>query len=107
MDTADTADASPAAKRQRGRPKKQKDPSTPMGEYIAQEAKKARDAKEDNKIVEKFYELSGAKLSLCKRTARGSMFRTYIGSTTDKKDGPQVKAFIDRLNKEGRVRVKI
>lgn len=108
MDTADKVDASPAP-RKPGRPRKEKpaDPSTPMGEYIAKEAKKARDEKENNKIVEKYYELSGAKLTLIKRTARGSVYKTYIGSTTDKKDGPQVKAFIDRLNKEGRVRVKI
>lgn len=104
MDTVDKADQ--VATKKRGRPKKQ-DAATPMGEYIAEQAKEQRKRKSSNKVVEKYYEIRGHKLSLCKKTASGSVYKTYVGSTEDKKDGTQVREFVKKLEAEGRLRIKI
>jgi hypothetical protein len=106
MDTVDKVEEVIAVKK-RGRPAKKQDPATPMGSYIAEEAKKARAKKSENKVVEKYYELCNGKLSLCKKIASGTVFKTYVGSTSDKKDGEKIKVFIKKLEEEKRLRVKI
>lgn len=105
MDTPDTVEKV-ATKKKLGRPKKQ-DPTTPMGEYIAEQAKKNRESKKANKVVEKYYEIKNSKLVLCKKIASGTVFRTFIGSTEDKKDGKSVQDFVKKLQAEGRIRVRI
>lgn len=102
MDTADTADKVVA---KRGRPKK--DAATPLGEYQVEEAKKARARKGKSQVVDKWYELRGVKLSLCKAVTSGTVHRTYVGSTTDPKSGSQVRDFIAKLTKEGRLRHRV
>ena len=83
MNTADKVEQVP--KKRRGRPRKDK--STVMGDYIAQEAKKSRDRKRNNKVVEKYYQMvQGHKLCLCKRVASGSVYTTFIGSNKKKVD---------------------
>lgn len=93
-------------KRKPGRPARQ-DKATPLGEYIAEEAKKSRKAKERNPVVDKYYELNGTKLLLCKKVKSGTVYKTFIGSTTDKKNGQELKAFMDRMNKDGKLRIKV
>jgi hypothetical protein len=83
------------------------DPATPLGEYIAKEASKNREAKKQAKIVEKWYELHGAKLLLCKRSTSGTVHRTFIGSTEDKKTGADVKEFVKKLKAENRLRIRV
>lgn len=102
MDTPDTVEK--VAKR--GRPKKV-DSATPMGEYIAEQAKITRTSKAQNKIVEKYYELCNSKLSLIKKTASGTTYKTFVGSVSDKKEGKQVQEFVARLQKDGKLRVKV
>ena len=103
MDTADKVDQVQEAKKKT----KKQDQATPLGNYIAEEAKKSREKKEANQIVEKYYELHGNKLLLCKKVASGTIHRTFIGAVTDKKDGGQVKEFVEKLKKENRLNVRI
>lgn len=103
MDTPDTVDKVAV---KRGRPKKQ-DPATPMGEFIAEQAKVSRDKKAESRVVEKYYEMCGNKLSIVKKVAGGTVYKTFIGSTSDKKDGKQVQEFVVKLQKEGRLRIKV
>jgi hypothetical protein len=106
MDTADKADQ---VKRGPGRPKKQ-DPATPMGDLIAREAKEKRDRSKQNRVVETYYELgSNGKLVLVKKLANGGTRQTFVGSTTDKKQGrgQDLRAFIEKLNAEGRLKIKV
>lgn len=100
MDTADTADKVVA---KRGRPKK--DAATPLGAYQVEQAKQAR--KKKNQVVDKWYELRGKKLSLCKAVSSGSVHRTLVGTTNDPKSGKEVIAFAEKLQKEGRLRHKV
>jgi hypothetical protein len=104
MDTVDKVEVV-AEKKTRGRPKKQ-DAATPMGEYIAKQAKVNR-AKRENAVVEKYYELAGTKLSFIKKVASGSVFKTFVGSTTDKKTGAGLKEEIKRLQADGKLRIKV
>lgn len=61
--------------------------------------------KENNKVEETWYELNqGHKLVLCKRRGRGSVYRTLIGSTTDK--GGSVKQKVAELEKKKALRVR-
>lgn len=106
MDTADKVEQVAEVKKSPGRPKKQ-DPSTPLGEHIAQVAKQQRKRREENKVLQKYYELRGSKLSLCKVLSSGTVFKTFVGSTSDKKSGTQVREFIKKLEGEGRLRVKV
>ena len=101
MDTVDKVDS--VATKKRGRPKKS-DKATPMGEYIAEQAKTNRERKETNKVVEKYYELRNHKLTLCKKLSSGSVYKTYVGSTEDKKDGKTIQDFARKLEQEGRLR---
>jgi hypothetical protein len=103
MDTPDTVDKVPSKK---GRPKKQ-DSATPLGEYIAEQAKATRDKKAMNKVVEKYYEVQGNKLSLIKKVQSGSVFKTFIGSLNDPKEGDKIQAYAKKLKAEGRLRTKI
>jgi hypothetical protein len=106
MDTADKADQ---VKRSPGRPKKA-DPATPMGEMIAKEAKEKRNKAKENRVVETYYELgSNGKLVLVKRLANGGTRQTFVGSTTDKKQGKgqDLQAFAKKLQDEGRLRIKV
>ena len=93
-------------KRKPGRPARQ-DKATPLGNYIADEAKKIRNAKERNPVVDKYYELNGKKLLLCKKVKSGTVYKTFIGSTDDKKNGAEMRAFMDRMNKYGKLRIKV
>ena len=104
MDTPDTVDKVPEKKR--GRPKKQ-DPSTPMGDYIADQANVNRKRKDSNRVVEKYYELQGDKLRLITKNAVGSLFKKFEGSLSDKTHGPKLKVFVEKLKDEGRLRIKI
>lgn len=103
MDTADTADK---VATKRGRPKKQ-DVATPIGEYQVEQAKKARDRKKETSVVNKWYELLGQKLSLCKQAKSGTVFKTFVGSMNDTRSGAQVREFVKRLEKEGRLKVLV
>jgi hypothetical protein len=98
MDTVETV-------KKRGRPAKV-DQATPMGEYIAEQAVNANERRQKNKVVESYYELCGAKLSLVKKKSSGAVYRTFIGSITDKKNGTSVREFMKRMEKEGRLKVK-
>jgi hypothetical protein len=102
MDTPDKADEV----KKPGRPKKV-DPATPMGEYIADQAKKARAKSKRDPVVEKYYELHGHKLCLCKKVASGTVHKTFVGSVNDKTYGQQTRSFIEKLKLENRIRVKI
>jgi len=93
-------------KPKRGRPFKT-DKSTPIGDYIADQAKKSREKQSENQIVEKYYELCGTKLLLCKKTQKGTVHRTLIGTTTDKKHGEQIKAHMKKIQAEGKLRIKV
>ncbi len=106
MDTVDKAEVVVTEKKKPGRPKRQ-DPTTPMGDYIAESAKQNRERKSANRVVEKYYELSGKKLSLCKKNVNGSVFKTLVGTTNDPKQGPQLQVFVKKLQSEGKLRVKI
>ncbi len=101
MDTADTPDK--VAPKTRA---KKEDPTTPMGDYIRKEAKAQRLKKKTDPVVEKWYELRGDKLSLCKKVKTGTVYRTFLGSRTDTKSGAQIKDFIAKLIKEKRVKVR-
>jgi hypothetical protein len=90
-------------KKKPGRPKKADTP-TPEGAYRIEEAKKARAVKGDKQVVEKWYEIRSHKLILCKRVKSGTVYRTYVGSTQDKKHGADVQAFAKKLEEEGRLR---
>jgi hypothetical protein len=103
MDTADKAEKVTAPKRATKKP----DPTTPLGEYLADEAQKTKERKAQNQVVEKYYELHGNKLLLCKRVSQGSIFRTLIGSTADKKTGAEVQAFVKKLQAENRLKVRV
>lgn len=83
------------------------DKSTPLGDYIADEAKKAREKKAENAIVDKFYELVGTKLLLCKKTKKGSVHRVLVGHTDDKKHGEQMKNFIKKAQADGKLKVRV
>jgi len=108
MDTLDTVvEVNVEEKKpKRGRPFKT-DKSTPMGDYIAEQAKKSREKQGKNNIVEKYYELYGTKLLLCKKTQKGTVHRTLIGTTTDKKHGEQIKAHMKKIQAEGKLRIKV
>jgi hypothetical protein len=88
-------------------PKPKADKAIPLGEHIADEAKKHRQRKSENTVVEKWYELAGTKLRLCKRVKSGTVHRTLIGDVTEKKSGAQIKAFVDKIKKEGNLRVVV
>ena len=103
MDTADTV---APIKKQRGRPKKV-DKATPLGEYIAEQAKEARESKKNNTVVEKYYEYQGTKLSLCKKMKSGTVHKVFVGSTNDKENGAQIRTFIEKVKAEGRLRMKV
>lgn len=102
MDASDKADTEV---KKRGRPRK--DPATPIGEYRIQQAKVEKESRENNKIVEKYYEMRGTKLSLIKRKASGSIFRTYVGDTTIKDKQSDLVAFVKKLQAEGRLKIKV
>jgi hypothetical protein len=107
MDTSDKADKVDAMEKKKpGRPKKA-DPITPIGEYRIAEAKQQKERQGSNSVVEKYYELRGTKLSLVKRKKSGSVHRTLVGSTTDKPRQQEIKTFIDKLQKEGRLRIRV
>jgi hypothetical protein len=103
MDTADTVEKVAVKK---GRPAK-KDKATPQGEYQIEQAKKARSRKSANAVVDKWYELRGQKLSLCKELNTGTVFRTYVGSLNDPKAGKEVRTFVDKLEAEGRLKHRV
>jgi hypothetical protein len=107
MSTDDKVATVVVSEKKKGRPAKV-DKTTPMGDYIAEEAKKSRERKTKNHVVAKYYELvAGTKLVLCKKVASGTVHKTLIGHTTDKKSGDQIKAFMKRIEAEGKLRVKV
>lgn len=111
MDTVDKAgmvESAPVKKR--GRPKKvqteqteSQDPVAPHHKIRMQDAQKYR-SREENAVLEKWYEIRGHKLSLCKKSKGGGTYRTYVGSTNDKERGGQLMAFVKKLEKEGRLK---
>ena len=104
VDKAETKSEAAAEPKRRGRPPKKQDQATPMGNYIAQEAKKARARKADSKVTDKWYELKGHKLSLCKQVATGTVYKTYVGTLNDTKAGKEIKEYVLKLKAEGRLR---
>ena len=104
MDTVDKV----AEVKRPGRPKKQDSPSV-MGQEIARQAKESRSrkSKKENQVVNKWYEMRGTKLSLCKEIASGTVFRTLVGTTDDKLHGKEVLSFIKKLEGEGRLKVRV
>lgn len=106
MDTVDKADEVKPVAKKRGRPAKQDKP-TPLGEYIADEAKKAKERKETNRVIEKWYELSGRKLLLCKRKQNGVVYRVFVGSLDDVKHGQELREFAEKQKAEGNLKTRI
>jgi hypothetical protein len=104
MSTSDTVEKVTEVKKGRGRPRKTVDPTTPAGEYRARQAAEFNEKLKKDTVVEKYYEFRGTKLSLCKKKASGTVYKTFIGNTADKKTGADVKAFVDKLSKEGRLK---
>jgi hypothetical protein len=106
MDKVDQVDS--VEKPKRGRPPKAKeDLPTPQGQYRIDDAKNAKDRKEKQYVVEKYYELCGVKLSYCRRVASGTVHKVLVGSTTDKAKRDEIAKFIEKLKKEGRLRIKV
>jgi hypothetical protein len=103
METPENSDAVPS---KRGRPKKDKYFEAVAEENIAR-AKKARNNAKENPVVESFYELRGTKLCLCKRVKTGGVYRTLVGSTTDKERHAEITSFVKKLQKENRLRIKV
>ena len=101
----DTSDKAEKVEVKRGRPRK--DISTPIGEYRVEEAKKVRDNKGRNSVVESYYELCGVKLCLCKKKKSGTTLKTFIGSTNDKARYEEINRFVKKLQAEGRLRIKV
>lgn len=70
-------------------------------------AAEAREQRKNNRIEEKYYELSaGHKLVLCKKKTNGSVHRTLVGSTKDKENGPAIAAQINKLAAENKLRAR-
>ncbi len=70
----------------RGRPKKE-EPVSVTGQYLEQEAKKFRDEKGLNPIVDKYWKLvNGDKLCLIKVKKSGREVSEYIGSVKERRD---------------------
>jgi hypothetical protein len=110
MDTVDKADkvsqeTTEVVQKKRGRPAKQ-EPTTPQGELRKMQAEEYRKKKGENKVVEKWYELRGHKVSLCKRVKTGGVYRTYVGSIEDKQNGKQLKEFVEKQKAAGNLRLK-
>jgi hypothetical protein len=106
MDTVDKADqVTTTEPKKQGRPKKQ-DPTTPQGELRQRDAE-AFKARKENTVVEKWYEVRGHKLTLCKRVKSGTVYRTYVGSLEDKIHGKEIRAFVEQKKAEGQVKVRI
>lgn len=115
MDKVEKVDSQEVEVKKRGRPKKQ-DPATPLGQYRVEQAKEARDKKQKDTIVETYYELvSGNKLRLCKVKKSGSVAYTYVGCTAvdgeaskeAKKRAAELRQMAEKLQKEGRLRVRV
>jgi len=115
MSTVDTVEQ---PKKKAGRPPKKKIQDRPsvQGEYLEREAKKSRQRKKDNQVIEKWYQITqGHKLCLCKKVATGSVYTTFVGSTKKKIDKNglptenflKIKAMVKKLQKEGKLRVKV
>lgn len=100
------AEAKTVEPKKRGRPPKQ-EPTTPQSVYYAEQAEIYREKKKSHKVIDKFYELNGHKLSFCKRVSTGTVYKTFVGSTTDKKYGEQVTNQIKKLQAEGKLRIKL
>lgn len=98
--------------KRRGRRPKKVDAPTPIGQYQIDEAKKAR---KKDVILESYYELYGTKLRLCKRKESGTVRYEYVGNTQlptipsddQRKRNSELKSFIEKLQKEGRLRVRV
>ena len=109
MDTVDKADqVQETTTKRRGRPAKAQaaEPTTPQGEMRKKQAQEFHEKKQ-NAVVEKWYEIRGHKLSLCKKVKSGAVYRTYVGSTEDKQNGKEIRAFMERKQAEGMLRVKV
>ena len=84
-----------------------KDMVTPEGAYRVEEAKKVRARRKQNKIVEKWYELRGRKLCLCRKSNIGTVQRLFEGSLDDPKNGDKIRDFVVKLEKEGRLKHRV
>jgi hypothetical protein len=104
MDTADKADMVEEKKTVRKR--RTEEPTTPQGELRKKEAE-AFQARKENTVVEKWYEIRGHKLSLCKRVKSGTVYRTYVGSTEDKTHGKEIRAFVEQKRAEGALKIRL
>ena len=102
MDKSDEVNSEP---KRRGRPKK--DVTTPVGEYQIEAAKTQRDRKKGRTVVEKYWELCGAKLSLVKKMSSGTVHKTFVGSTTDKVHRAEITKFIAAKKAEGTLKIKV
>lgn len=104
----DKVDEVAPAEKKRGRPKKVDNP-TAIGEYQIEQAKQYRESKKEDGVVEKYYELYHGKLILCKKTKTGTVHRSFVGRLNDKnKERKQaLDAQVKRLQKEGRLRIRV
>lgn len=107
MDAADKAAKSES--KSNSRRKAIMEEATPHAKAQERWAKSEKSRKQKNPVVETYWELvAGRKLVLCKKTANGSVHRTFIGSTDDKQAGTEIKAKIASLQKDpGMLRVRV
>lgn len=74
---------------------------TPQGKAAQLEAKAYKEAKKKAQVIEMWYELRNDKLVQCFKKISGSVRRIYVGNRANKKSGVDLKAFIDKIDKEG------
>lgn len=74
--------------KKRGRPKKEVEVGSPIGEYRSEQAKKERESLGSNPVVETYWVLKGHKLLLIKKKKSGREISTYVGSVKEKLDAP-------------------
>lgn len=82
--------------------------ATPLGEKQAEWAKQAREAAAKNPVIDSYYELAmGHKLLLCKKKKSGSVYKVMVGSTLDKEHGVEIKAKVEALQKQNKLRIQV
>jgi hypothetical protein len=98
----------------RGRPAKE-DAATPVGQYQIEQARLARESKDKNPVVEKWYELIGTKLCLIKKKKSGKTLSEFIGNVAEVKGASEhykqhrekLLIEIKKLESEGRLKRRL
>lgn len=84
------------------------DEATPQAKAQERWAKSEKERKKRNPVVDTYWELvSGKKLILCKKTKTGSVHKTFVGSTDSKEYGDQIKAQVNKLQADGKLKVRV